>query len=772
MEHKRYILRVGEHKKVKAKDEGKHCEVHLSNPERNAVIHNAATVGRLYLYNPDSNDWFDTVGPGEEVTIRGRHGKPEESEDNDKGRNKKRGKSEEDDKGRNKKRGKSEEDDKGRHRKRGKSEEDGKGRRRKRRNSESDDCNNGPCRQRDESESDDCDKGRHRKRRNSESDDCDRGRCRKREGSESDDCERCDFLVRNNRVAYRCQPITLPLSPCIVSTSLVPYQDITIHYGSDVEPHIAVNPRDPKKAVFCYQYSRVSNSGALEIGIGYTNDGGKTIRNSLVPFQTCIGGIIQRSSDPWLSYSKCGSRVFLNVLVFNIIPVPGTEIQYGVVTSYSDNNGKTWSRPIYLITSPDTLTSPPGLPYDDKNTITADPNDERYVYSVWTRYPRFIFDFPHNHADNWFALSNNKGRTWFPAVLIYDGTKDLFDSGLSNGVSEYNWTFNNEIVVLPEDCDDKDKSEDKCKRGDRRKTGELLDFFVRTYAKAGTTTEFETDSFPFQFTANDIALIRSKDHGFSWTREAIVVTPFSINDQVFTGGYTYSTQLVIDAMGNVVQPNIGNITGGTGTRMRTGDNAPSYAVNPHNGNLYVAFQDSRAQSNLLPQIFLTASRDGGYKWSAPVLVSQTPLCSPNPQAFTPTVAVDDKGNVGILYSDFRNDCRRSPDFTLSDTWLAIFKEIDGDCPFFEGAGVEFVKECRLNPRSYIAQNGPTTDSGVMTNGDYAGLEGSKIGFHAVYTTTADGPFNPLTILDTNPEGFTLFLDNNVRTSVRLSVVRT
>src|SRR5439155_23284451 len=172
------------------------------------------------------------------------------------------------------------------------------------------------------------------------------------------------------------------------------------------------------------------------------------------------------------------------------------------------------------------------------------------------------------------------------------------------------------------------------------------------------------------------------------------VTPFTVNKLIFTGGYTYD--------------NNGNIIGGIGPLLRTGAALPFYTVNPKNGNLYVVYQSPQFRSDLLSQIALVVSRDGGFTWSSPVMVNRTPQDSANPQAFTPTIAVNEKGYVAILYNDFRNDNKADPiNRTPTDVWLAIYKEVDEDATNFVGAGIKFIKEIRISKQSYIAQNGPT-----------------------------------------------------------------
>src|SRR5262249_19684307 len=153
-------------------------------------------------------------------------------------------------------------------------------------------------------------------------------------------------------------------------------------------------------------------------------------------------------------------------------------------------------------------------------------------------------------------------------------------------------------------------NKEKHDKGDKRQSGDVLDFMTRFYATVDATDDdYQNDVFPFQFSANDIALIRSKNEGETWTQQATVIATPDINSVVFTGGFTYDTE--------------GNVTGGVGVPLRasssSGGPAPSqvgsFAVNPTNGNLYAVWEDNRFSPLHLNNIALSTSRDGGHTWS-------------------------------------------------------------------------------------------------------------------------------------------------------------
>ena len=79
------------------------------------------------------------------------------------------------------------------------------------------------------------------------------------------------------------------------------------------------------------------------------------------------------------------------------------------------------------------------------------------------------------------------------------------------------------------------------------------------------------------------------------------------------------------------------------------------AVDPRNGNLYVAFEDTDFSGGQYADIAFTMSTDRGSSWSLPIPVNKAPMNIPvaNRQAFIPAVAVAADGTIGVTYYDFR-----------------------------------------------------------------------------------------------------------------------
>src|SRR5207244_11739596 len=113
---------------------------------------------------------------------------------------------------------------------------------------------------------------------------------------------------------------------------------------------------------------------------------------------------------------------------------------------------------------------------DDKESITADPHDSRFVYAVWDR---LVFTDASQsvivRGPTLFSRTTNGGATWEPARVIYDPGLDT-------------QTISNQIVVLP--------------------NGDLVNLLVRILEDNENAPKVE-----------DIALVvlRSRDRGVTWS---------------------------------------------------------------------------------------------------------------------------------------------------------------------------------------------------------------------------------------------------------------
>ena len=287
--------------------------------------------------------------------------------------------------------------------------------------------------------------------------------------------------------------------------------------NSEVEPWVEVNPTDPGNVIAVWQQDRWSNGGARGLLTAVTHDGGATWDTTFPHFSVCAGGTAanggnyERSSDPWVTFSPNGDAYQISLSV-NFIEDPATAI----LVSKSDNGGDTWSEPTTVARDPS--DEPPFL-FNDKESITADPNDSDFVYAIWDRlrFPSDRANFNAQHAfsfrgDAIFSRTTNGGASWEPARAIFSPRK-------------LQSTIGHQIVVRP--------------------TGELIDLFT-LFQGSGNNRP-----------GSSLAMMRSTDHGATWS------APRVIHKIQFEGAFDPDTGLPIRAEGFVpevaVDPNNGNL---------------------------------------------------------------------------------------------------------------------------------------------------------------------------------------------------------------------
>jgi hypothetical protein len=369
-----------------------------------------------------------------------------------------------------------------------------------------------------------------------------------------------------------------------------------VFLNSEVEPWIDVNPTDPDNIVGIWQQDRWSNGGARGLVAGVSRDGGVTWQQVVIPkISLCSGGTAanrgnyDRATDPWVSFAPDGTLHQL-ALSFNDVaaPLEPRDFDHALLASRSMDGGLSWSDPVVVIRDLDANV------FNDKQSITADPTDARFVYAVWDR---LVFP-PSERASViagfrtaafrgpvWFARSTDGGVSWERARQIYDpGQNDQ--------------TIGNQIVVLPD--------------------GTLVNVF----------DEIRNDNRQGRRGLN-VALIRSADRGVTW-----------------------SQRIFVDRLGTV-----GVTDPDTGDPVRTGDIIPEVAVDSASGALYLVWQDARFGGGRFDSVAFSQSLDGGLTWSSPIKVNLTPTTEPagDRQAFTPSVHVAADGTIAVTYYDFRNN---------------------------------------------------------------------------------------------------------------------
>ncbi|MDH5246392.1 MAG: glycoside hydrolase [Betaproteobacteria bacterium] len=185
----------------------------------------------------------------------------------------------------------------------------------------------------------------------------------------------------------------------------------TLYSNAEVEPYLAVNPTNPQNLIGVWQQDRWSNGGARGLMTAASFDGGRTWERRAVPFTRCSGGHpgnggdYERASDPWVSFGPDGTAWQV------ALALSGTSFTSGstnaITVSRSADGGRTWSNPRALIVDGDAF-------FNDKEAITADPTDARYVYVAWDRLRRT------GGGPSYFARTADGGATWEPAREVFD----------------------------------------------------------------------------------------------------------------------------------------------------------------------------------------------------------------------------------------------------------------------------------------------------------------------------------------------------------------
>jgi hypothetical protein len=341
------------------------------------------------------------------------------------------------------------------------------------------------------------------------------------------------------------------------------------YVSAEVEPSLAVHGA---QMIGLFHQDRWSNGGGHGIGVVYNKGKGwsqTTLGSDMCDTPTTSRlNIYQRSSDPWVSFSKDGDIAYASALSFN-----NTNNFNAVVAGSSVDGGATWN-----------MTAIPGSVFTqtnqstDKNATTADPTNNDVAYTVWdtllgpTDQPD---DNPHAQAytgPTYFSKTTNGGKSWSLAQIIID-------------TPNRQQTIGNIIVVDP-------------------RNGALYDF----------TDLITTPNTPFRGTRSnaELAFVKSINGGKTWTSPQIVA-PFNslgVHDPNTTG----QRLRVGDGLEEVaIDPSNGKL-------YVVWESSTNYAKNVQ--------QSSAAWDD---EILLTTSGDGGQTWTPSVvhkLVSGLPTYTP------------------------------------------------------------------------------------------------------------------------------------------------
>jgi hypothetical protein len=280
-------------------------------------------------------------------------------------------------------------------------------------------------------------------------------------------------------------PLTLASGPSPFATCTIGGPG-TVNVNAEVEPFLAVDPTDASHVIAVFQQDRWDNGGAHGLVAAVTQSGGASWTSTWAHFSLCSGGTVanggdfERASDPWVTFAPNGDA-YQSALTLN-----GSDSATGVLVSKLPHGSNTWSEPVTLVRD----TSP--FASHDKESITADSTDSRYVYAVWDRVRKpgenTSLNALHSFAfrgDLMFSRTTDSGATWSAPRSLLPTNANLFTSG-------------NIVGVLP--------------------NGTLVDVFefAKGSGRQGSPNQFSE------------SLMRSTDKGLTWSRIIDISTDQSV----------------------------------------------------------------------------------------------------------------------------------------------------------------------------------------------------------------------------------------------------
>ncbi|MFE1829826.1 sialidase family protein [Streptomyces yangpuensis] len=253
--------------------------------------------------------------------------------------------------------------------------------------------------------------------------------------------------------------------------------DSVVYPGTEVEPYLSVDPRDPRRVVTVHQQDRWNDGAARGLVASWTTDG-RTFHRSTLPFSLCApgGADYERASDPWVSTGPDGT-----------VYASGEGVDFtrstrsALLTATSRDGGRTWH---HL-----TTTHVDEQPFfNDKPSLTADPIRKGTAYQVWNRLDNDPPGPGSLDGPGYISLTRDGGRTWSTARPFVD------TAAVPN-----TQTIGHVIVVDP-------------------RTGTLYDFFDRiTYSDDLSTV-----------TGAHYAMVTSTDAGRTWSAPTTVARDTSV----------------------------------------------------------------------------------------------------------------------------------------------------------------------------------------------------------------------------------------------------
>ena len=248
-----------------------------------------------------------------------------------------------------------------------------------------------------------------------------------------------------------------------------------LYANAEVEPSLARSSTNPQLLLAAWQQDRWSDGGARAIVSAVSQDGGAAWTRTLLPLSRCGGaaagsaGDFERASDPWVDVGSDGVLHVMGLAFSGAIFAPNS--RNAMLASRSTDGGRSWSAPQTLALDGATL-------FNDKNTLTVDPLDPRFVYAVWDRLDTA------GNGPTLLVRSTDAGLSWEPAREIYR------PPAAAGGTAQ---TIGNRIVVLT--------------------AGALRGWLVNVFTQIDVTAGVAR---------NTVRVQRSVDRGQSWSAAVLI----------------------------------------------------------------------------------------------------------------------------------------------------------------------------------------------------------------------------------------------------------
>jgi hypothetical protein len=403
-------------------------------------------------------------------------------------------------------------------------------------------------------------------------------------------------------------PAASPLpDPCPAQAENPPDQ---VNYkDTEVEPQIAVNPTDQNNVIGVFQQDRWSDGAAHGLLSAVSLDGGATFVNNWAEFSACsdLPGTpfrepLPRATDPWVSFDAAGRAYQIALAI-----IDGQLSDSAVTASYSTDKGATWSVPADLTRDADPL----GIVFNDKQSITGDPNIAGRAYATWIQgeLPGEEMSFAKlAHAFSFrgtpvFSRTTDGGLTWSRPTAMTNA--NIYAQG-------------NQIAVLP--------------------GGTLLDVQAVLFKGSGVQPNKN---------AVFMAVQRSTDGGRHWS-PAVRIAPLSVSAEAADGRPLrvgdYLPDIAVDRQSGAVYVTWADNQGGSTNKIvlsRSTDAGKTWStpivVSHHDAahsfnhavavandgelaTLYYDIAGNTAAAGIPTDVYLRHSDDGGRTWSAAQLL--------------------------------------------------------------------------------------------------------------------------------------------------------